>query len=427
MANKSRPADDVASLKAENRRLKEENARLNRLVANSDTAGTPRQRKSFSRSTGVFLLSLLAVLVLFAGNIFFWTGNAIVKNNRFVDATAPLIREEKVQTAISSYATQQFFTTVNVEQIAEESLPPRAAFLAPTLADQVEQNAEKVIQGILKNPSFQEKWNNVLSNSHDRFINQAKQHGSDGTIDLGELYTDQISPQLKDTKLAFLADKPLPDKVGEVQLVEGAWLSKLETLINNIDTWRTIALLLLVVFTVLAVWLSRNRRRTVIALGFWFSVVMFLTLILIRLAREIVADKVDPQFADAAREATQTLLHPLAVQTATILALGLLIAIVAWISGPSRSARRVSELIQGLFAGKLHGALFKQENTFTLWVGRNKSWLQWGVIVLIAVALLVIRLTPKALGVAAIAALLLILMIEALAAEQPKPLRLSQP
>ncbi len=421
MANRSQHAEELNHLRTENERLRSEHERLVLQISGGNKHG---HQRNLGRKTGVVIFLILATLLLFAGNILFWTGNTIVKTDRYAKAVEPLIREEAIQTAISSYASQQLFKTIDVEQVTAEALPPRAAFLAPTIADQVQKNAQGVIMKLLSNPKFQDRWNTVQINAHERFIAQVKQNGSDGSIDLGELYTQQIVPQLKETKLAFLADKPLPPKVGSIQIVEGPWISKLETVINNIDTWRTLALLLLIAFSAAAIWLSRNRRRTtIITLGLLFSISMFVTLVCVRLAREIVANKVDPQYADAAREATQTILHPLAIQSTTILALGLIIAFIAWVSGSSKSAKHMREVLQDLLSGKLHSALFRNENSFTLWIGRNKAKLQWGVVIAISLALLIIHITPTSLLLAAAVALVMILAIEVLAAEYSPSLR----
>lgn len=416
MANRVRSTTDVDKILAENERLKSENTRLTKQLQTRSAPRSGRGERHAGRTAGVILLSVLAALLLLFGNVFFWTGNTIVKTDRYVDAVDPLIREPSVQKAVSTYASEQFLRTVDVEQVVEQSLPPRASFLAPTLTDQVQQNSEKVIAGILQKPGFQEKWNTAQAQAHTAFINQVKTNGSDGTIDLNDLYTQQISPHLKQTKLSFLADKPLPAKVGTITVAEGRWVARLSTLINNIDLWRAIAIGLLLIFSAAAIWLSRNRRKTLIRLGLLFAAAMFVTLIAVRLARVLVSNRVDVQFADAASQTTQTLLHPLALQSALILALAVLISFIAWVSGPSRGARRVSGLFRDLLSGRLHGALFKQENRFTLWVDRHKALLQWAAVAAVAIGLLIVDLTPNALLWAALLILVLVVIIEALGA-----------
>jgi hypothetical protein len=415
MANNPPNSQQISNLKAENRRLKEENERL-RELAGTESVQKAKSGTGIIRKTGVIIFMALAVLLLIAGNLFFWAGNTIVKTDRYTDAVEPLISNAEIQSAISSYTTQQLFNSVDVEALTQDVLPPRAEFLAPSISAQLESNTDTVVKGILARPQFQDKWNTAQANAHSRFISAVEQHGSDGSLDISEFY-NEISAELKNTRLSFLANKPLPQKVGSIQVISGSWLSSLQTLISNIDTWRTIALIMLLFFSFLAIWFSRKKRQVVIVLGLLFATGMFATLLVIRAAREIIAGKVDAQYSEAASQAAQTLFHPLALQTATILVFGLLVSFVAWVSGPSRGARSITNIVRGLLSGKLHAVLFSKENKFTLWMDQYKTVLQWCSVGLVALSILFIRLTPKSLLLSAIAILIAILLIEVLSAK----------
>lgn len=406
----------LQQLRAENKRLRRENDELKKSLARSPYPQAPPKDKHFFRQLGSILAISFAAALLFVGNLLLWTGNTIVKQDRYVEATAPLIKNQAIQDALATKLSQQLYQSVDIEQIASEALPPRAQFLAPTLTDQFKQHADKAIEKIIAGPRFQELWNNVNQQSHERFIAIVDAHGSDGSIDISEFYT-QASQQLKGTKLAFLADKPLPPKIGQIKLVEGNWLTVLQATIQNIDAWRVIVLLLLAASSALGIWLSRNRRKATILLGSLFAFTMFISLASVRLGREIVASRVDPQYSEAARQAYAIVLHPLQVQTATILGASLLIVLIAWIGGNSSSSRMVRQKVDQLFSGKLHSALFSKENSFTLWVGRYKRTLQWLVIALVAVTTLFMRLTPAALLWDILIILILVLLLELLAAK----------
>src|SRR5690349_7101660 len=101
MATPNRQNDEIDRLRTENKRLRDELKRLELLGRKNKPE--PRAGQSLGRQSGVFIFSLLAVLLLFTGNILFWTGNTIVKTDRYVDAVEPLIRQEEVQKGISSY------------------------------------------------------------------------------------------------------------------------------------------------------------------------------------------------------------------------------------------------------------------------------------------------------------------------------------
>jgi hypothetical protein len=411
MANAS---EELAVLRAENRKLKAENSRLENLTA-KNRAHKPAG--NVLRKIGVVFFLSLAVALLIVGNILFWTGNTVVKTDRYTAATAPIIRNSEVQKAVSSYATAQFFSNVDVNQFIAQALPPRADFLTSTIADQFKSHAQDTLQKILANPKFQDKWNNTLAKSHDKFISTIEKNGSDGVININELY-QQLSENLKNTKLSFLAGKPLPAKVGSIQVVSGSQITVLHKVITHIDLWRTLVVLLMLASVAAGIWLSKRRRKAVILLSFYSALGMFATLIGLRVAREIIAGKVNPSYSEAVRDTVQIFFHPLVIQTTTIMLAFAGIAFIAWVSGPSRRANFFKAKTSDLLSGKLHEAIFGQKETgLTLWLGKYKRYIEWTAIAIVALVALLVRLTPKVLLVCVIFILVLVLLIETLASK----------
>ncbi len=397
---------EVAELRAENERLKK--------------AAAPQPSRTFSfKPVGAILLLCFAVALLVAGNLLFWTGNTIVKNDRFVAATAPIIQNSNVQHAIADRATNRLFEAVDVQQVVTDVLPPRADFLAPSIASGLKSQTNNQLDKILANPKFQDTWNNTLSRAHTRFIASVEKNGSDGSIDIGEVYTS-LSANLQGTKLSFLANKKLPAKIGDIQLVQGEWVTVLNRVITHIDLWRVLAIGLFLVCAAAGVWLSKNRRRAVVLLGILSALAMFVTLISLRVVRELAAGKAQPQYSDAVRDTVQIVFHQLVVQTTSILVAFALVALIAWVSGTSRSALGFRARTSDLFAGKLHQSIFSgDENGFTLWLGRFKRYIEWSLVALLGIIFLTVRLTPKALLWYGFALVVLVLVIETLAAKTP--------
>jgi hypothetical protein len=363
----------------------------------------------------VVTLVIIATTLLTVGNLVFWFGNTIVKPDRFVAATQPIIKNQNVQQSMALYTTNNIFKNIDVEKITEQVLPPRAAFLAPQLASQVKSVTHKTLQTTLAKPKFQDKWNNVLATQHARFINFAAKYKGDGSISLNDAY-NQLDASLQNTKLAFLSNKTLPPKVGSITLVNATWLPAFHKLVVNIDTWRLLSVTLFVLCVALAVWLSNNRRKTLYILSASASIFMLITLVALRIAREAIAQKTDPQYSDGVRSAVQIFLHPLVTQTTTIFFAFILVAFVAWISSASPSAAAVREKVGLLFSGKLHARLFNGgSNKYADWVGRNKHLLQWGAVAVIALIMLVVRLTLKSLILYAFLMLFSVLAIEVVA------------
>ena len=398
-------------------KLKAENTRLKQNIKNKK-----KQSRSFAglaRRVGVVFLLSLAVALLVAGNVLFWTGNTIVKQDRYVAATEPIIKDPVVQQTMALYATNQIFDNVDVQNKIEEVLPPRADFLAPQLTNQLRTGTQKILGTALSKPKLQEKWNEVNAKQHQRLINFASKYEGDGDISVNDVFKE-LSASLKDTKLAFLADKQLPPKVGDVQVISAPWLPTFHKVVTNIDTWRVLAILLLIISVAGAVWLSRNRRRTLYIFAWAAGILMFVTLVALRIIRETVAEKVDPQYEEGVRHIMRIVFNSLVIQTFTIMLVAIVIGLILWVSGPSRSAVAVKDKFSLLLSGRLHEALFgKSNNAFLAWVNNYKRLLQWTAVGIISVLMLLTRLTPRTLLAFVIILVLSIAVIEVLAGPAP--------
>lgn len=394
-------------MRAENKQLVES------LASSSDTAKSTG--KSRWRSLAVVILIILSAVLLFAGNIFFWAGNTIAKTDRYIETVTPLIDNAAIQKAVASYATQEIYSNVDVEPYITEALPPRAAFLAPTLTQQLQKQTQSVLTKVVASPKFKQVWVDTQTNAHQRFVKIATNYTGDGTIRLNNLY-QYLSGELKSTPLSFLANKQLPSRVGNIQVAQVKWLPFAHQLVTKIDTWRILAISLLVITTAGAILLSRKRRQTTIALGLMYAGIMFLTLVSVRIGREVASGQVASEYQLAISNAYQIIAHQLVVQTFVLMLAGLLVALIAWISGPSRSAQAITRRVNTLLAGHAHKALFSKENTVTIWLGAHKRVIQWVYTAILAAIMLFSRLTPLSLVLFAALMLLGVLIVELLAA-----------
>ncbi len=402
--------DDVKSLKAENRKLRAQNKALQQ----TKTGQKSSSRRLWQKLSIVVCVSLAGAMLV-TGNILFWTGNSVVNNDHYAAIVEPLIKEPAVQTAVASYTTKQIYANVDVEQKLTDSLPDQAKFLAPIVAPQIQSITQTTLLKVLQNPSFQDTWNKAQVGAHDRVLQFVKNYKGDGTIDLSDIYK-QLSNRLSDTKLGFLANRTLPDKVGSITVVNSIWLPVAHNIVTNLALYQTLATLAVICLTAAAIWLAKNRRRIVIQIGLLYAVLMFISLVSFKVVLAAAANRVAPEYQEAARVVGGHLTHALVLQTRTILLLGLLMSFVAWIGGPSKVANAVRGKIQAALGGHLHKALFHKENSFTTWVGRYKRPLQWIAIALIALVMLAVQLSPALVIAYAIGMLLSVLVVELLAA-----------
>lgn len=414
---KSTANDELQTLREENVRLMRENESL-RSQMNTAARSKGRRTHHFWRAfTSAAMISLAGALLV-AGNLLFWAGNTIINTDKYMAVVTPIIQNKEVQTALAQYTTDQLFSTVDVQQIIQDSLPPKAEFLAPTLSSQVEKSTLAALEKVLANEKFQDVWINGMRMSHEKLLAYVRSYEGNGTISLQDVY-QQATAGLSDTKLAFLADKQLPAKVGSITVAEASWLPAAHTIVVNIGLYQALTTLLFLALSIGAIWVSSNRRRTTITLGVMFAAFMLVTLIGIRIMNMAIVNSIDTQYQPAVQEIVNALTQSLVVATRTILLLGVLTVIIAWMSGPYPAAAAIRRRSQLFLGGNVHGALFSHgENRFTLWIGAHKRILQWVLVILIAVIMLLVTLSPALVLVYALLMLVAVVVVELLAARR---------
>lgn len=406
-------SSEISKLRAEIRALKVANSQLRSQLTQQKKR--PKSHVSTLKRIVVVGLIVISVCLVAAGNILFWAGNTITKTEKYTAAVGPVIEEPAVQAALANYATDQIFSNFNVEGYVQEVLPPRAAFLAPQLSNQIRNQTQSLLEQATASDRFQEAWLQVQTNQHRRLVAIASDYKGDGTINLNAAY-NRLSQRLDDTQLAFLAGRDLPPSVGSITVIDAPWLPRFGSLVNNIDTWRLLTLLVLTSCLGIALWLSRHRRQTF----YWFSIgtviAMIVTLIALRVAQQSVVSQVESTYAAATSVTFEILARGLVIQTWLIAGLATFGAVIAWVSGGSRSAVGFRQRVVIAGGSMLHEQLFGQsQHSILLWMQRHKVLLQWSVVATLTAVLLIVRLSVTSVLLYVILMLLLVAVIEVLA------------
>jgi hypothetical protein len=121
----------------------------------------------------------------------------------------------------------------------------------------------------------------------------------------------------------------------------------------------------------------------------------------------------------AASSVYDTLIRFLRTSVRTVVTLGVLVAIGAWVSGSGRHAVRVREMWRSGI-GAVRGAAGLRPGGVGAWVHRYKTWLNWGVIAL-AVIVFVLWYYPTGMVTfwLALGAVALLAVVEFLDAGEP--------
>jgi asparagine N-glycosylation enzyme membrane subunit Stt3 len=170
-------------------------------------------------------------------------------------------------------------------------------------------------------------------------------------------------------------------------LFDAEQLEKARSAVHLLDRLRIVLVVLVFVFLGAALTLSGNRRRSLIRWGIGIVVAMGITAGLLALGRAIYLGHA--QNHDAAAAAFDIIVRNLRNGIRVIALLGIIVALAAFLSGPSRVAARIRQgsrdLIGGL--GRKADEAGWDAGPVGVWVGAHKMALR---VAGVAVALLVL-------------------------------------
>jgi hypothetical protein len=327
----------------------------------TEPSEAPRRLPRWRRALVATLVIVSAVLVPLAG-LSVWVRNLVLDTDKYVDTVAPLAKHEAITDLVAERATNRLFQQVDVAAEAKDALPERAQFLAGPISSGVETFAREAATRALATDQFVTVWREANRRAHALVVKALTDEGENVSI--------------KDDKVVL-------------------------------DRARIVLVVLVFVLLGAALALSGNRRRTLMRWGLGLVATMAVMAALLALARSAYLGVA--QNHDAAAASFDILVRYLRNGIRVIAALGIIVALAAFLSGPSRLAVRIREGARDLIGGAGRKA---DEAGWTpgpvgTWVAAHKVGLR---ILGVAVAFLVLFLwsSPRPLTLLVLALLLLV-------------------
>jgi hypothetical protein len=288
----------------------------------------------------VILGALLVILSLLAGYVRFQGLDTDTVENTAGD----LIADPEIRNQVAATLVDSLFANVDVEAALREQLPADQKGLAAPIAGALRLGAEPAAQRLLARPRIQELWINAITESHRNLIRVLEDEagplqtrGGDVVLDLRPLVIE-----LGD-RIAIVGriDQRLGSDAGLITIMEAENLETaqdLTQLLKVLGTWLWVAVVLL---WAAAIWLARGRRLGILRMVAISSIVAGLIVLVVRrYVGSVVVDELAPteSVQVAAGDAWDILTSLLKDGGLTLLGLGVIILVGAWIAGPSQRA-----------------------------------------------------------------------------------------
>jgi hypothetical protein len=384
------------------------------------TASSPRSRSSWRR-WAAWVALVLGCLLLLIANVAVFARTFIFDTDTFADALAPEQPDEDVIAGVADTLSDQIVTAAAVQDRIQELAPRDNALVAATVADAAENIIDDTVRTVLQSDGFRVVWREVVERAHDRFV--ALVEGDDREpvlLDLRQA-VERVDQSLEDRGIDLIDD----DAVEEVGEVVALRRSQIDDVRETIDLARRLVIALPIVAFVLiatAVALAPDRRRMLARAGVGIVVAMVVTALALRIARRAITDRVE---IDERRQAVESLwgrlFETLFQQTAALSALGLVIALGAWLAGPSRLAVRMRTRVRSIGAGEPSRPAVEPSSVARL-LGAHRTGVRLGILTVAAgVLLLLPGLSALAIVVVALLALAAIVGAEVLAGSPQAP------
>jgi hypothetical protein len=305
----------------------------------------------------VWLLIVLASLIAITSGLNVWIQRQILDTDEWVAATDELLADDEVRGALSVFLVDELYASVDVSAELEELLPEDFSGLAGPLSAALRGPATEGVDRLLNTSAAREVWNTANRVAHENIVAILKDDtdivsttGGVVTLELGELVSNL------GTELGLpsgLIDS-IPEDAGQIVLVESEELDTAQQVVRIIELASVLLFFLVVALYAGAVFAAdRDNRRVAVRNVGWAIVLSGVVLLLLRragisLAVDNLADVASAEGSvNAAAEIGTIILRQLAWSG---IAIGVLIAGYAILSGPTKAATATRRALAPLFA-----------------------------------------------------------------------------
>jgi hypothetical protein len=380
----------------------------------------PRRRR-IRRSIVGLLVALSCLLVLLSATVV-WAHRTVLNTGAFVGTVGPVFKNPAVASGVAARATDELFTELNLQARLRAALPPKASFAAAPVTNATKGFVAGELAKVLASPKFQAVWTETLTVTHRQLVavlrgqNSAAVSTSGGYIVLhtiplinqalgkvsglaSELTGKHVTlptitsaevPQQQVAKLSKALGVPLPANFGEITLVRSSDLATVRRGVKAFDGLTLVLPLVTIVLIAFCLWLSVNRRRTLLQLAVGVSLLMIVERRVVLHEQSVLASAAhNPQLASIV---LGDLLHGFFVLTAWVLGVALAVLVIALLAGPYRwaaalrsSVQRAGRSIAGARGGDRRGAL--------AWIGSHAAGFQLAGAVVAGILLLIVSVS----------------------------------
>ena len=372
----ARPPDAEAATSPEAAaRGDDERAELERLRAEvaglrngqAQTGGKRPKRPGGWRAPVSALLIVLGCILAPISVLGVWGANQVGNTDRFVANMSPLISEPPIQHALSAKITAQITSRLDIPAVTNQAAAqasaanlPRIATLLHTFSGQIASAVNSAIatavSRVVASPAMAVVWTQALTAAHSGIVRVLSGQGGGAVnvvnnqvvLNLGPLIT-QAKKQLSAQGLTIVNN--IPNVNATFPLFEAPNLAKAQQGYRLTQTLKWVLPFLTLLLLALGFYVARGHRRALIGAALGLAASMLVLGIALSIFRVIYLNSVSKNAlpSDAAAALYDTLIRFIRQGLRVLLVVGLVIAVGAFLTGPSVTAVRTRKgIVSGI-------------------------------------------------------------------------------
>jgi hypothetical protein len=337
----------------------DERAELERLRAETAELrhqGPARRRRFSWRALVAVVLIVLGCVLAPVAVLGVWAGNEVSDTGRWVATVEPLIHDPAIQNVLTDKITNQITSQLNLTgtidqasaQLDSKGLPRISSLLktfGPQIASAVTGFIHSTVHTVISSQAMANAWVQVNTVAHQAVVKVLSGQGNGAISTSNGQIVLNLGPLIAVAKQDLVARgfslaSNIPPVSPTLALFQAKDLGKAQAGYRLIKALKIVLPILVLLLLGAAVYVARGRRRALIGAGLGLAASMLVLGVGLLIARSIYLNSVPPSVlpGDAAAAAFDAMVHFIKVGLRVVLVVGLVVAIGAFFTGPSRTA-----------------------------------------------------------------------------------------
>lgn len=406
-------------------------------AASASPAGAPTRsgRQGGWRTLVASILIVLGCLLAPMSVLAVWSSNQISNTDRYVANVSPLIKEPAVQSALTDRITRAVTSQINVQgdinqaaaDLTKRGLPRLGGLISGysgTLASGVTNFIHTSVAKIINTPAAERIWIKANTIAHTQLANALAGQKHNAIVISGNQVVLSLGPMIDQVKHDLAAQgltvvNKLPPINPTFPLFNAKYLIKAQTLYRTLNILKWVLPILAIILLAGGIYIARGHRRALISASLGVAAGMLLLAIGLAIGRAIYLNELPASAApDAASAVFDTLVRFIKQGLRVILAIGLIVALAAFFTGPSDAAVWTRNAFNSAFA-KIRGT--RKGGPVGQWVYRHRTTLRVAAVAIAALVFVLISYPSALVALTIVLVLLAVLGMIELIGSPPQP------